>query len=62
MAWLDLAPLWLLTVLATLGLGAPVRAALTRRLRLSRTETLAWDFVLGSAVAGYAAMAAGHLG
>ncbi len=62
MAWLDLAPLWPLTVLATLGLGAPVRAALTRGLRLSRTETLAWDFVLGSAVAGYAVMAAGHLG
>jgi hypothetical protein len=60
--WLDVFPLWPLTVIATVGLGAALRPALFGPGRLTRAEVLAWDFLLGSGLVGYLMMAAGHAG
>lgn len=60
--WFDVLPLWPLLALATLGLGAPVRAVLLRGARLSRPERLAWDFLLGTGLSGYAIMGLGFAG
>ncbi|MBN1476194.1 glycosyltransferase family 39 protein, partial [Candidatus Sumerlaeota bacterium] len=62
MMWFDVFPLWPLTVLIALGLGAPMRLALMRSLRLTRAETLAWDLLLGMALTGYLFLLAGYTG
>jgi dolichyl-phosphate-mannose-protein mannosyltransferase len=62
MMWFDVFPLWPLMVLATLGLGAPLRLALMRSLRLTRSETLAWDLLWGMGLTGFLFLLAGHTG